>query len=431
MSQWDFGMPPSGQRGGGSDQFDGYPDYRDRGDYDGYGKGYGDGFDEETFQPITYERDPYPPAASGTAPYPVPGPPWPEESWPPRLPRRRRRWLVPALVAAATACVGAAILLTSGSPAGPASATRSAAPAQPVQPAARTPAPQGGMRPPLTMARAQQVLAGYTTANNKANAQRSDTMLATVETGSSYAIDTGIYREQQARNQAPYPAFGPAHAVYYIPREPAAYPHWFAVRVFNANLANPEKVTGTEYLLFTQAAAGALWKNAIEPYMLTGASAPRIAVGTDGYATAVSAGTASLAVSPSRIAQVTAASLDGSGPVGAPANLADRVDESFWHSKVPAAAVTDRHAAASGGQVFGLATTGGGALLFYTDAAEMTLTPPQGEVMHLSIPGFYSPGQDLSRAGIGYLEQFATYVPPRGGSGLRVVADYSGLTSSD
>jgi hypothetical protein len=51
--------------------------------------------------------------------------------------------------------------------------------------------------------------------------------------------------------------------------------------------------------------------------------------------------------------------------------------------------------------------------------------------MHLSIPGFYSSGQNLSRAGIGYLEQFATYVPPRGGTGLRVVADYSGITSSN
>jgi len=29
---------------------------------------------------------------------------------------------------------------------------------------------------------------------------------------------------------------------------------------------------------------------------------------------------------------------------------------------------------------------------------------------------------------IGYLEQFATYVPPRGGAGMRVVADYSGMT---
>jgi hypothetical protein len=51
--------------------------------------------------------------------------------------------------------------------------------------------------------------------------------------------------------------------------------------------------------------------------------------------------------------------------------------------------------------------------------------------MHLTIPGFYSPSQALSQAGIGYLEQFATYDPPAGSSGPRVVADYSGITSAN
>jgi hypothetical protein len=411
MSQWDFGMPPWGQAGdrsGENDQYADYGNYREYGHYDGY-----DAYGDKIYQPITYERDP-------------------GESWPPRLPpRRRRRWLVPALVAAVAASVGAAFVLTSGGPSAPASATRSVAPLQPVRPVLRTPAPPAAMRPPLTVAQAQQVLTGYTTANNEANAQRSDAVLAAVETGSSYAIDTGIYRAQQAENATPYPAFGPERALYYIPREAAAYPHWFAVQVFNASLAAPRKVTGTEYLVFTQAAAGAPWKNAIEPYLLAGSSAPQVALGADGFATAVTADVASLAVSPARIAQLTAASLDGSGPVTAPANLADRVDQAFWRAKIPAASVADQHAPAPGGQVFGLATAGGGALLFYTDAAELTLTPPQGEVMHLSVPGFYSSAQALSRAGIGYLEQFATYVPARGATGLRVVADYSGVTSSN
>jgi len=154
-------------------------------------------------------------------------------------------------------------------------------------------------------------------------------------------------------------------------------------------MSNPKKVTGTEYVLFTQAAPGAPWKNAIEPYMLPGASVPQITIGADGLATPVPADTASLAVSPARIGQLTAASLDGTGTLGDPGNLADRLDAKFWQSKVPAASITDQHATA-GGQVFGLATAGGGALLFYTDTAELTLTPPQGETLHLSIPGFYS-----------------------------------------
>ena len=280
------------------------------------------------------------------------------------------------------------------------------------------------------MTEAQGVLAGYTSANNGANAQRSDALLATIETGTSYTIDAGIYRVQGAEHAPPYPAFGPARARYYIPRQQAAaYPHWFVVQVANANFARPGKVTGTEYLLFTQAAPGAPWKNAIEPYLVPGATAPPIALGSDGLATAIAPDTMSLAVAPARLPGLTAASLDGAGPLPDPGNLADRLDLGFWRAKLPAASISGRHAPTAGGQVFGLRTADGGALLFYTDAAELTLTPPSGNVLRLTIPGFYSPGEALARAGIGYLEQFATYVPARGGSGLRVIADYSGITS--
>ena len=117
------------------------------------------------------------------------------------------------------------------------------------------------------MAQASQVLANYTTANNTANAQRSDSVLATIETGSSYAVDAGLYRTQQAENAATYPAFGPQREQYYIPRE-TAYPRWFVVQVANAELSAPTKITGTEYLLFTQAGPGAPWKNTVEPYVL-------------------------------------------------------------------------------------------------------------------------------------------------------------------
>ena len=48
------------------------------------------------------------------------------------------------------------------------------------------------------------------------------------------------------------------------------YPHWFVVRVRYAGLARPWHATGTGYVLFTQAAQGAAWKNVLEPYLLTG-----------------------------------------------------------------------------------------------------------------------------------------------------------------
>lgn len=451
MSQWDFSGPPPSQPSGGH-EYDEYGEYRGFREY-----GTSDEFDGGDFSPISYERDPFPPvdggdggqvaAWAGQWPYDEPAQytaplqttpgyaPLPDESWPPRVPQRpgRPRWLLPGLVVAlAAAAAGASFVLFSSHPVSHVTAPPVTAPAVSTSPAAPSASP--GTAPPqaVTMSQARQVLAAYSAANNKANTSMSYTMLSGIETGSSYAIDAGIYRVQRAEQASPYPAFGPRQAVYYIPRQsPAAYPHWFAVQVVNASLADPAKPTGTEYLLFTQATAGAPWLNTVEPYVLSGAGTPRIATGADGLAIPVSPATTSLAVSPAQIAALTATALDdgGEGALTDPSNLADRLDQAFWRQKIPAATVTDRHAPAPGTPVFGLATAGGGALLFYTDGAELTLTPPAGEALHLTIPGFYSAGQSLSTAGVGYLEQFATYVPPRGGSGLRVVADYSGITA--
>ena len=369
MSQWDFGMPPAEHH-----------DVRPRAGTDGeasrsatgaaepYPVPPADDYDEfdEYYSPISYERDPYgvesyerdrlEPAARRL------GLEWPDESWPPRRNGRswrggsgrrrpdgsdRPRWLVPAVVAmaAAAAAVGV-VLVTGGHSVGRAGGTSTIAPPQPVRPVPGTAAPGTAAPPaPLTMTEAQGVLAGYTSANNGANAQRSDAQLATVETGTSYQIDAGIYRVQGAEHAPPYPAFGPARARYYIPRQQAAaYPHWFVAQVANANLASPGKVTGTEYLLFTQAAPGAPWKNAIEPYLVLGGRAPAISLGSDGLATAIAPDTTSLAVAPARLPGLTAASLDGGGPLPNPGNLADRLDLEFWRAKLPAASVSGRHA---------------------------------------------------------------------------------------
>ncbi|MGH3296824.1 MAG: hypothetical protein ACRDP7_34030 [Trebonia sp.] len=378
--------------------------------------------------------------------------------------RSGHRLLVLAGVIVAGAGVGAAaVLLTGGHPgAGSAQGTggsvaRSATPGEPASskaagtgPAGTGPArtgPSASAAGPLTMAQAKGVVAAYTTVNNDANAQRSDTMLASVESGSSYAIDAGLYQEQQAAGTAPFPAFGPVQATYYLPRnEPAGGPRWFVVQVANAFDSNKQKVTTSEYLLFTQSAAGGAWQDTIEPYLLAGPSAPRIAVGADGLAAAVAPDAVSVAVAPSQLPAATAASLDGmgaggtgtstgtsTGAVAGPGNLADLADQKFWQGKIPGGTVTDTHAAAAGadGQEFALLTADGGALVFYTDAAQLTITPPAGSTLSLTIPGFYSPSQALSMAGVSYLEQFAAYDPPAGGGAPRVIADYSGITGKD
>ena len=353
------------------------------------------------------------------------------------------RWLIPVAVALAAAALGVtAVLLTNGNPstpaaAGPVMSTKTSSPAasrSAAMPTMAAPA-MAAATAPLTVAAARSVLSGYTTVNNSANAQRSNAMLAEVETGGSYAIDTGLYTVQRAADAKPYPAFAPVTATYYIPRaEPGDGPRWFVVWVANAFAANPQKVTSTEYLLFTQAAPGGPWQNAVEPYLLSGADAPQIAIGSDGLATAVSVAATPLSALPSQLAELTATSLngtDGGISVTDSSGLADRIDQKSWHGKLPTATVTDTHAAATGtadGRTFALLTTNGGALVFYTDAAQLTITPPAGSMLHLTVPGLYSPAQALTTAGLSYLDQFAAYDPPAGAGEPSVIAAYSGVT---
>jgi hypothetical protein len=281
------------------------------------------------------------------------------------------------------------------------------------------------------MAQAQAVLAGYTAANNTANAQRNSTLLATVETGSSYAIDAGLYRQQQAAGTAPYPPFSPVQATYYIPAsEPPAGPHWFVAQVANAFTASPQKVASYEYLLFTQSAGGT-WQDTAEPYLASAASAPRIKTGTDGLASAVSPDTASLAVAPAQLPAATAA---GQLAPASPGALADRADQQAFQAKVPGGTVTDTRTPAAGadGREFALRTADGGALVFYTDTARLTITPQPGTPLHLTVPGLYSSQQPLTQATVAYLEQFAAYDPPaNAGTTPRIIADYSGITGKN
>jgi hypothetical protein len=196
-------------------------------------------------------------------------------------------------------------------------------------------------------------------------------------------------------------------------------------------------VASTEYLLFTQAAAGAPWRNTVEPYLLAGATAPQIAIGPDGLATAVSLSATALAAVPGQLAALTAGSMDGLGGgvfvTSASPGLIDRVDQKFWRGKLPGTRVHDAHAAAAGaaGQTFALRTANGGALVFYTDSAELTFTPPAGSTLRLNIPGLYSPTQALTSARLAYLDQFAAYDPPGGAGTATVIASYSGVTGKN
>ena len=284
----------------------------------------------------------------------------------------------------------------------------------------------------LTKADAERILASYWQVNNTANESRSDTLLKTVEAGSSYSMDAGTYQMDRVTDPAnrQYTAFTAENATYYIPRQPAGvYPRWFVARVTYANLAAPRHATGAGYVLFTQAAKNAPWKNDLEPCMLPGTGpGPFIETDSHGYAIAASASDeAGLSVTSAQIQEATAESLDSSSAtVKNPGNLADLRDEAYFSGKLPAGSTdTDKHS--TSGRVFALKTAGGGVLAFYALTAQLTMAPPPGQTFQVSIPGFYSSSQTLTSATVEYAEQLATYIPPDQAS-PQILADASGIT---
>jgi hypothetical protein len=163
----------------------------------------------------------------------------------------------------------------------------------------------------LTKAAAERILASYWQVNNTANESRSDTLLKTVEAGSSYSMDAGTYQMDRVTDPAnrQYTAFTAENATYYIPRQPAGvYPRWFVARVTYANLAAPQHATGAGYVLFTQSSNDAAWKNVLEPYLLpAGGPAPFVETDTQGYAVQSSlTSAAGLSAAPAQIPELTA-----------------------------------------------------------------------------------------------------------------------------
>jgi hypothetical protein len=377
-------------------------------------------------------------------------PPPPDEAWmsgltdPYGIPRppavaRPPKWLLVGVSVLAAAGLGFGVVMLAHR--GHHSLSSSALPTGTTLPRGSTASPRGtapaspatAAKPPLTQSQAQRVLASYTTTNNTANAQDNQSLLATVESGSSFAIDSGIYDAKRATQATGSPAYGPASASYYIPLEaPATYPHWFAVRVENALLSAPGKVVQTEYLVFTQASAGARWLDSVEPFVLASATTPPVALNASGYATAVPASASSLKLPVATASGATAAAFDsGSGQLANPGNLADRQDMAAFKKSLPShTSITTAHLASTD-PVFGLRTTDGGALLFYDVGARLTLTAPPGSTLRVNIPGFVSTGGKATDLTLSYLEQFATDDPPAGaGTPARVIADYSGLVGS-
>ena len=368
--------------------------------------------------------------------------PWGTEPTPPTgTPRHRSAWrirlgpLPMTTLALISVCAVAVIAIPHALAIRLAPADDPGATASQHAPSVRSGSSSPAAKPPaITRTGAERVLANYWRVNNAANQSRSSTLLATIEAGSSYAMDAGTYRMSRVTDPADSQAapFTAENAIYYIPRQPAGvYPRWFAARVTYATLASPQHATGAGYMLFIQDAKDAAWKNVLEPYLLTAARpAPFIQTDAQGYAIqAPLTSAARLAAAPAQIPQLTAESLDGATPavtIRNPGNLADLRNQAYFQFRLPAgSADTDRHDTA--GLVFALKTVGGGALVFYHLTARLSLAAPPGQTINLRVSGYYSPSQALTSAAVDYAEQFAVYLPA-GSAAPAVIADASGIT---
>jgi hypothetical protein len=295
--------------------------------------------------------------------------------------------------------------------------------------------------PAITKSDAERVVSRYWQVNNEANESYSDSLLGTIESGSSYTMDAGSYRFALGEtDRTPYVPFKLTGTRYYIPRLPrTSYPRWFVVRGSYVTLSTGKNL-GSAYLVFAQSSAGAPWKDVVEPDILPGQALPQIATDSGGYAESVTADDTGLNMAPDKIGEVTAAwlnqvasSTSNSVIKDEAGNLTDLKDEVFWRSGEggPALDATDTHSVPAD-PVFALKTTTGGALVFYTTTAQLTLTPPDGgTISALTIPGYYSPSSSagLTSATVGYVEQFATYIPAAGNSDRDVIADISSIAS--
>lgn len=305
----------------------------------------------------------------------------------------------------------------------------------------------------VTVAQARQVLSQFTTVNNRANKVRQDSVLGTIESGSSYQIDTGQYRWTQVTDPAnhDYTVLSYVSPVFLVPRQ-SGYPAWFAVRTMQQNATTPSKDQYV-YLVFTKASASATWLQVREPgaYGLPAQSQPQVATAS-GYAVQVSPTDASgLALAPAKIPAADVSYLDvGNIPTTAPrpglpvpkrphvtefvngtVSLADLSDRSYFHGNMPSGSTqTDTHQTTAD-PIFALRTTGGGVLVFYDLTASLTLGAPFAQPFTVKIPGIFNGTEHETSFMVNYDEQYAVYEPPGPSAEPQVLANWSGPVSGE
>ncbi|MFA1539790.1 hypothetical protein [Actinomadura monticuli] len=271
--------------------------------------------------------------------------------------------------------------------------------------------------PALTEAQARQVLASYAKGANRAGYRLSARTLPTIEADPQLSMDTAALKLRRAVRQRPAKmAF--TDTTFYIPRLPG-YPHWFAA---DAATGKGDR-TVRHALLFTQAAAGAPWLLAADPYP-TEPALSKIALDPAGFATPVDPAATDLAVAPGKLPRAHAALLtDGPRASGA-ALLADgaKTSETYKALKQGERALAGRGVTLSSRfsaapyKVFALRTKDRGALVWYVLKQNEAYSATKRGRLAVSgdLVGLAPTRTARTRMDTTVLVQYLATVPPKG-----------------
>ncbi|PKV84306.1 hypothetical protein [Streptomyces sp. TLI_146] len=161
-------------------------------------------------------------------------------------------------------------------------------------PEAKNPAPsasadkQRELPPALTKQQALAAIDRYSQVNNKANADADTALLDSVEDGPMYAMSVSEFKESEGLTASERKAYKPwaydtQNAQLYIPRIADGQPRWFAAALSDTPGKAPSRLA-----VFAEQPQHKRWEM-VSAADLYGTDLPKVALDTDGYATAVAA----------------------------------------------------------------------------------------------------------------------------------------------
>ncbi|MFG2249262.1 hypothetical protein [Spirillospora sp. NPDC048823] len=263
----------------------------------------------------------------------------------------------------------------------------------------------------MTEAQAKAIFARHQKVNNKANAQVSDELLRSNETGPMLEADLAGNKRIRGKHEEKIPAFFYRDPQFYIPRTTG--PAWFAVTAAETENGN------TELLVFVDTGGGS-YKAAVGVWLAKGKKFPAIARNADGSATAVTDG-AALGVGAKVSDYLTTAARGKQSATGlVPGPLTSQLGKS-WAKTVRRINDGLRWAGGTSWKarpqpVYALKTADGGTLVMSVSDQSQTYTALRENVWYQPDQVYFGlgPKRYYTRFSGERLWQFATHVPSSG-----------------